>query len=323
MKLSLDATTIYIAVTLIVGVILILRAYIGIHRTARARLKALDERRRFDAVRTHSPVDDPYEVAHARGQQSIEQHFTVSRRLVIPILLVMTVAAVALPLLRDVSAVFVSLVATAVTVLLGIAARPAVENAIAGLVLSKSRLIRIGDTVRIDELYGTIEDITLTHTTIKIWDWRRYVVPNNRMLQSPMINHSLFDRYEWAYIEFWVDYEADVALVEKLAKEAMMNSPGYAPHEPPRTWVMELGPTGYRCWVAAWANSPSDAWTLKAAARARLLTSFRRHAIRPHRYHYSVDQPAPASAGDGSSPRTPAQGTPLPGPLPDSPRPHR
>lgn len=32
------------------------------------------------------------------------------------------------------------------------------------------RLINMGDTVVLDEHYGTVEDVTLTHTTVRIWN---------------------------------------------------------------------------------------------------------------------------------------------------------
>jgi small-conductance mechanosensitive channel len=57
--------------------------------------------------------------------------------------------------------------------------------------------------VLVEGFYGTIEDVTLTHTVVKIWDWRRYVIPDARMLSDPFVSASLFDPFVWSSVEFW------------------------------------------------------------------------------------------------------------------------
>ena len=56
-------------------------------------------------------------------------------------------------------------------------------------------------------------------------------------------------------------------------------SASYADYEEPRFWVMEVGPQGYEIWLAAWANTPSDAWTLRADLRAEVIRTFQEHKI--------------------------------------------
>jgi small-conductance mechanosensitive channel len=160
-----------------------------------------------------------------------------------------------------------------------------IENAFAGLAIAFSRLINIGDTVLLGERYGTVEDISVTHTTIRLWDWRRCVIPNSKMLQSEVINYSLHDRFQWAYVEFWVNYDADLKKVAELAAEACKASAHFAPYEPPVFWVMDLAERGICCWIAAWADSPSSAWVLKCDMRATLVRAFAEHGICPHTYH--------------------------------------
>lgn len=234
------------------------------------RLHRVGARTRFDAVPTSGPVQHPNELAKERARQSIETQFSVNRRVLVPAILTLMILFGGLPFLGDVPKAMVTLLGAAITVFLGVAARPFVENAIAGLVISGSRLVSIGDTVEIDDIYGTVEDITTTHTTVKIWDWRRYLVPNTRMLQTCLTNYSLNDRYLWKNVEFYVAPGTDLEMVRALAIDCAQRSAHFAEHEPPECWVMELKPEWVRLMVAAWADTPSQAWLLGDDIRSAL-----------------------------------------------------
>ncbi|MEC8496226.1 MAG: pyridoxine 5'-phosphate synthase, partial [Planctomycetota bacterium] len=119
-------------------------------------------------------------------------------------------------------------------------------------------------------------------SVIRIWDWRRYVIPNSQLLQQDFINYSLTDSYQWAYVEFWVSYEADLSLVEKLASDATAASGAFVDYEPPSFWVMEMGKDGIRCWVAGWTDNASDAWALTHDVRTKLAMALHAHGITCH-----------------------------------------
>jgi len=270
---------VYLTVVLSLGAFALIRTLLYLGRTRRVRLDGVQERRRFEAVRTDSPLEDPKAVAMERGIESIEKHFSVLRRMLVPLILFLTFLLAAPALLADTSATTASMLGAVVAVILGMALRPLLENAVAGLVVSSSRLVRIGDTVRIDDWYGTIEDITTTHTTIKIWDWRRYLVPNSRMLQSSFFNYSLFDTYQWAYVEFWVAPEVDLDVVREIAVAAPAKSSHFSGSEPPKFWVIRAEKDAICCWVAAWARTPSEAWSLTNDVRTEVLRELRRREI--------------------------------------------
>ncbi|MEO1173243.1 MAG: mechanosensitive ion channel domain-containing protein, partial [Myxococcota bacterium] len=153
-----------------IGLLILGAALYGLRRLMRRRRERLLNRTIGAAVDTELQGN-----LRRRGIESIQQQFTITRRAAVPLGLVVTVSLATIPLLDRIPAALLSLTVGVITVLIGVAARPFIENVIAGLVISISKVIRIGDTVKIDEWYGTIEDINTTHTTIKLWDWRRYV----------------------------------------------------------------------------------------------------------------------------------------------------
>jgi small-conductance mechanosensitive channel len=267
---------VYVTIVVLVGGFALIRTLSFLNNSRRQRARWFERKTLREAVPTSTPDDNPVQVAHDRGLESIETHFTVMRRLLVPIILTVTLLLALLPFVSPASS---SLVAAIVAVVASLALRPILENAIAGIVIGTSRLVRIGDTVRVDGWYGTVEDITTTHTVLKLWDWRRYLVPNNRMLQSPLINYSLVDSHQWAYVEFFVSPKVDIDQVKELAVKAPYRSSRFVEKEEPVFWVMDIEKDAIRCWVAAWANSASDAWYLTNDIRIELIREFRQHEI--------------------------------------------
>jgi small-conductance mechanosensitive channel len=287
-----DPQLIYTVVVTLLGALLLVKTVYQLRQSTQRRKQRLSERERSDAVPAHPPTGDPHRIAKERGLSSIEDHFTVTRRMVVPMIVGITAAAVAVPYLSNVPGAFVSLTVAAVTVVVGVALKPFVENAIAGLIISFSKLINLGDTLLIGTHYGTVEDITTTHTTIKLWDWRRHVLPNSKMLQTEFTNYSLFDRDIWAHVTFWISYDADLERVREIALDCPTTSSHFAGNEPPSFWVMAMEREGIQCWVAAWARSPSSAWMLAHDIRTELALGFRRHGISTHGYrHTFADSP--------------------------------
>lgn len=288
---------VYLVSVGLLGMGAVARVYLGLVRNRLSRLRRLANKARFEAVPTGTPIDDPQTVARNRAYESIQNQFSVTRFTFVPMVILITLAAMSLPFLERAPATLVSLLVTVITLLGGIAARPFLENAVSGLAISSSRLINLGDTVKVGAFYGTVEDITATHTTIKLWDWRRYVVPNSQMLQSTVLNYSLFDRHIWASVEFWVAYQVDLDQVRAMAVEVAQQSKHFAQTEPPEFWVMELGKDGIRCMVAAWAKLPSDAWMLKHDIRSGLAALFRQGGLRASIQHHQVVQDGAGEEG--------------------------
>lgn len=233
------------------------------------RLKSVKEMDVTEAVETDVFDEDGEAIARGQAFNSIETRFHQIRRFTVPTILVITAVLLLAPQLTAVPAAYISLFAGAIAVLLGISAKPLLENLIAGVVITLSQPIRINDTVRIDGKYGTVERINLLYTVVKIWNWNRWLIPNHKLLQKEFENLSSGDDLEWAYIDFCVSPEADLEQVKAIAKQSM-ECRYLKKSEPPSFWVMELNPDHIKCWVAGWAENAAEAWALKSTTRRNL-----------------------------------------------------
>jgi len=254
------------------------------------RIEELEDLDQFEAVDTETPKSKPVTHARKRALKNIDSRFTIIKRIFIIGLFFFWSFAMIIPFLSTISASFLSLIVTATSVILGIAARPYIENVISGIVISFSRQLNTGDTLLIDSQYGTIEDITLTYTIIKVWDWTRYIIPNSEMLKKEFINYSLYDDYQWAYISFWVSHDEDINRVEEIAVSAAENHPFFLKSEKPRFWVMNSQPQGIECWVAAWTNY-YEAWTMKSEVKHDIIMKFKNAGITSHNFNIKTTDP--------------------------------
>lgn len=251
-------------------------------RHEKMRIERIERLRRIESIKTTTPLDEPLEETKEAAIEGVETRFSIIKKVFYFLLLTVWLFALIVPFLDKIPATMVSVLVAAAGIIIGMAARPFIENLISGIVISFSHPLRIGDTVIIDGNYGTVEDISITHTTLKIWDWRRYIIPNSRMLAKEFVNCSINDAYQWARVEFWVDYTADLAHVETLAIQAAIQSKYFAPYETPRFWIMEMAKEGIRCWIAAWAMNPSEAWQLRHEIRTRLIVELQAEGILTH-----------------------------------------
>ncbi|MBI9081603.1 MAG: mechanosensitive ion channel [Pseudodesulfovibrio sp.] len=227
--------------------------------------------------------------------QGVRSRFTIIRRTFTISILVIWSLALILPFVGKLPSTMLSIVIAITTAVVGIAARPLIENMISGMVISFSKQLRVGDTLMMDEQYGTVEDISITHTKIKTWDWKRYVIPNSRMLNKEFINLTLNDSLLWAYLEFSVSYNEDLEEIKKIAIDVASRSKHHNDQEIPQFWVRSMEKESIVCWIAAWADSPAEAWNLKSDIATMLINEFRKKGISTHTSRIYLEQDSHAT----------------------------
>ncbi len=252
------------------------------------RAKRIQKLSHFEAIDTNAPgMGSSTSHSRMKALEGLETRFSIVRRTFLSLVILVWLIAIIVPFTGRVPATLISLSITAGAVVVGIAARPMVENLIAGFVLTFSKQFHTGDTIIIDKEYGTIEDITPTHTVVKLWDWRRYIVPNSSMLSKEVINYSTRDSFLWAKIEFFVSHDADIRKVESVAVSLAKRSPYLVGKEEPRFWVMGMEKEAVKCWLAMWVDNPADAWSIRTEVGQALTDEFNRLGIKTHTHLHS------------------------------------
>jgi small-conductance mechanosensitive channel len=100
----------------------------------------------------------------------------------------------------------------------GLAARPLLANLIAGFQIALTQPIRIEDTVVVENEFGWIEEITGTYVVVRLWDWRRLVVPLSYFIEKPFQNWSREAPAVLGSVYLHVDYTAPVDRIRAKAE---------------------------------------------------------------------------------------------------------
>ena len=114
--------------------------------------------------------------------------------------------------------------AGAAGLVLGLAARPVLSNLIAGIQIAITQPMRIEDAVIVEGEWGWIEEIAATYVVVRIWDWRRLIVPLSYFIEKPFQN---WTRESGSIIGsvFWhVDYRVPMESFREKMKEVVKAS---------------------------------------------------------------------------------------------------
>ncbi|MBA4017839.1 MAG: hypothetical protein C0483_11745 [Pirellula sp.] len=99
--------------------------------------------------------------------------------------------------------------AAAMTVGLGFGLQEIFANFISGLIILFERPIRVGDTVTIGDVSGTVNRIRGRATTIVDWDRKELIVPNKEFITGKLINWTLTDDILRTVIRVGISAAAD------------------------------------------------------------------------------------------------------------------
>jgi small-conductance mechanosensitive channel len=93
------------------------------------------------------------------------------------------------------------------------------ENLLAGVQLAITQPIRLGDVLIVEGEYGTVEEITSTYVVLKLWDWRRMIVPLRYFFDKPFQNWTRTSAPLIGSVMIYVDYTVPVEQVRQYLEE--------------------------------------------------------------------------------------------------------
>ncbi|MBW3098364.1 mechanosensitive ion channel family protein [Pseudohoeflea sp. DP4N28-3] len=157
------------------------------------------------------------------------KHITQTRILqrVANVLIVMIAVAWALMTFEPVRQYGVSLLASAgaAGLVVGLALQPVLKNIFAGIQLAITQPIRIDDALLIEGEWGKVEEITATYVVLKIWDWRRLILPLSYFIENPFQNWTRETASLIGAVSFFADFTIPVAAIRQEAERIARASP--------------------------------------------------------------------------------------------------
>jgi small-conductance mechanosensitive channel len=115
----------------------------------------------------------------------------------------------------------------------GLALQDLLRNVLAGIFLLVEQPFRIGDSISVGDLSGTVETIELRTTGIRTPDGRLAVMPNLNAFSGTVINNSAFPERRYS-VSLWVPQGADLEGVLRGIREQLSGIPSVATDPAPR-----------------------------------------------------------------------------------------
>lgn len=178
---------------------------------------------------------------------------------------------------EEVRTVGVSLLASAglVGIVAALAAQSMLSNTFAGLQLAFGDALRLDDVVVVEGEWGSVEEITLRHVVIKIWDERRLILPTSYFTTTPFQNWTKSERQLLGTVELDVDWSAPLAEMRAELHRILTGSELWDR----RAWGLQvIDATGSLVRVRALVSAADSSaqWELRCVVREALVTWLQR-----------------------------------------------
>lgn len=225
-----------------------------------------------ELINSHYDVTVPDNYTARRMHTQIN---VISRVLVVLIAIIgIGLALMTFPRVRELGT---SLLASAgiAGIIVGFAARPVLENIIAGVQLALTQPINIDDVVIVDGEWGRIEEITTTYVVVRIWDDRRLICPFTKFISESFQNWTRRTADILGTVFIYADYSVPFAAVRDELKRIVEQHPKWDK----RVCVLQVtdateSAVEMRALVSA--SSASRAWDLRVDVRERLIEYLQR-----------------------------------------------
>lgn len=129
----------------------------------------------------------------------------------------------------------------ALSVGLGFGMQEIFANFVSGIILLFERPIRVGDTITINGVSGTVAKIRIRAITLIDFDRKEVIVPNKSFVTGQVINWALSNTMTRLVLSVGVAYGSDLALVKKLLLQAANEQPSVLKDPEPRALFLSFG----------------------------------------------------------------------------------
>lgn len=155
-----------------------------------------------------------------------------------------------------------------------VAARPVLANLFAGLQIALTQPMRIDDVVIVEGEWGWIEEITATYVVVRIWDWRRLVLPISYFIEKPFENWTRESGSIIGSVVLHVDFRADFEALRAKFDEFVRAS-NWWDGQVSVFQVIDAGERTATVRALMSARSSPRAWELRCEVREKALVWLR------------------------------------------------
>lgn len=163
---------------------------------------------------------------------------------------------------------------------LGFAFQDIATNFISGIILSIRHLFEIGDIIKTNDYYGTVQKLNLRNTIIKTPTGQIVYIPNKIVFESPLENFTQ-DLNRRIDLSCGVSYGDDLEKAKKVAIEAIEELENYDSSREVKFYYDEFGDSSINFKIQFWIyfRTIPDFWSARSDAIMAIKKKFEENDI--------------------------------------------
>lgn len=108
-------------------------------------------------------------------------------------------------------------------IILGFAFQDIGKNFLAGIILAFNRPFSINDTIKVDDIFGKVKELSFRYSHIKTFDGRDIYIPNSDVLTKPVENYTADGFFRVDFV-VGIGYEDDISEAKKVIQNILDNN---------------------------------------------------------------------------------------------------
>ena len=206
-----------------------------------------------------------------RQIRATETQYSVMHRMLNALVVLATVGA-AFMVFDEVRAFGASLLTSAgiVGLVAGIAAQRPLQNVFAGLQLAITQPIALGDVIEVENVVGTVEEITFSFVSVRLRDLRRLILPVTYFLERPFTNWTRTSAESLTSFSLVLSLDASLTSIRNQVDTIVHANPLWNGGK----WevmISELGESSMVVRITLGAANPEIAFQLRSHVQERIL----------------------------------------------------
>jgi small conductance mechanosensitive channel len=145
---------------------------------------------------------------------------------------------------------------------IGLSLQGSLSNLAWGVLLVLFRPFRIGDFVTVGGIDGTVQSISLMHTTLFLPDGREAIMPNGKVGSDAILNYNRRGTRRFD-LQIGIGYKDDIGAAMAEIKRLFNEDERILKDPAPGVWTSGLGESSVDLLVRGWTTS-DDFWQTKA-----------------------------------------------------------
>lgn len=163
---------------------------------------------------------------------------------------------------------------------LGFGLQKIASNYVSGFIILLDRSLHLGDVLTVDGHYGVAYQLRARYLVLRKLDGTEVVIPNDTLITSTVINHSLSDRKAQLQVSVQVSYDSNLDLAMKVMRESAIGVSRILETPAPDVAIKELAENGITLGLSAWVNDPENGYGgLQSLLYMNILQGFKTHGI--------------------------------------------